>query len=73
MQKMTPLGNYKNNSVITLDQILGTLEDSNVGYFVEVDLKYPPHLHDSHICLPLAPEKLCVRFHGFLISPKLLD
>ena len=61
MQKMMPLGNYKWNSVITLDQILGTPEDSNVGYFVEVDLKYPQHLHDSHNGLPLAPEKLCIR------------
>ena len=61
MQKMMPLGNYKWNSVITLDQILGTLEDSNVGYFVEVDLKYPQHLRDSHNGLPLAPGKLCVR------------
>ena len=61
MQKKMPLGNYKWNSVITLDQILGTPEDSDVGYFVEVDLKYPQHLHDSHNGLLLAPEKLCIR------------
>ena len=61
MQKMMPLGNYKRNSVITHDQIFGTPEDSNVGYFVEVDLKYPQHLHDSNNGLPLAPEKLCIR------------
>ena len=61
MPKMMPLGNYKRNSVITLDQILATPEDSNVDYFVGVDLKYPQHLHDSHNGLPLAPEKLCIR------------
>ena len=70
MQKMVPLGNYKWNSVITRDQILGTLEDSNVGYCVQVDLKYPQHLHDSHNGLPLAPEKLCVRSSWFSPSAK---
>ena len=65
MQKMMPLGKYKWNSVITLDQILGTPEDSKVGYFVEVDLKYPQHLHDSHNGLPLVPEKLCIRSSWF--------
>ena len=34
MQKTMPLGNYKWNSVITLDQILGTPEGSKIGYFV---------------------------------------
>ena len=61
MQKMMPLGNYKWNTCITLAEILQTPEDSNVGYFVEVDLKYPSHLHDSHNGLPLAPEKVCIR------------
>ena len=61
MQKMMPLGNYKWNSEISFGQTLGTPEDSNVGYFVEVGLKYPQHLHDSHNGLPLAPEKLCIR------------
>ena len=61
MQKMMPLGNYKWNSVISFDPILGTPEDSNLGYFVEVDLKYHQHLHHSHNGLPLAPEKLCIR------------
>ena len=60
-KKKMPLGNYKWNSVITLNQSLGTLEDSNVGYCVEVDLNYPQPLHDSHNGLPFAPEKLCIR------------
>ena len=33
-------------------------ENSSVGYFSEVDLKYPSQLHDSHYDYPLAPEKL---------------
>ena len=58
MQKFMPLGNYKWNSVISLNKILGMPEDSNVGYFVEVHLKNPQHLHDSHKGLPLAPGEI---------------
>ena len=61
MQKMMPLGNYKWNTEITIDEILQTSEESSVGYFVEVDLEYPPHLHDIHNGLPLAPEKLSIQ------------
>ena len=61
MQKMMPLDNYKWNTEITIEQILQTSENSSVGYFVEVDLKYPQYLHDLHNGLPLAPEKLMIR------------
>ena len=61
MQKMMPLDNYKWNSEITIGQILQTSEISNVGYVVEVDLKYPQFLHDLHNGQPLAPKKLIIR------------
>ena len=61
MQEMMPRGNYRWNSEITVKQILKTPESSNIGYFVEVDLKYPQHLHDFHNGLPLAPEKGAIR------------
>ena len=35
-------------------------EDSDVGYILEVDLKYPDDLHNLHNHFPLAPEKLKV-------------
>ena len=33
-------------------------EKSPIGYFLEVDLKYPDKLHELHNDYPLAPEKL---------------
>ena len=61
MQKRMPLDKYKWNTEITIEQILQTSENSSVGYFVEVDLKYTQYLHDLHNGLPLAPEKLIIR------------
>ena len=35
-------------------------EKNLIGYFLEVDLKYPDELHELHNDYPLAPEKLAV-------------
>ena len=35
-------------------------DDSPVGYVIECDLIYPPELHDSHNCYPLALESLII-------------
>ena len=42
MQMGMPLGGYQWCLDITLNEILSTPKDSPVGYFVEVDLVYPP-------------------------------
>ena len=36
--------------------ILNLKDDSETGYFFEVDLEYPKELHDKHDAYPLAPE-----------------
>ena len=41
--------------------------DGEIGYFVECDLHYPSHLHESHSNFPLAPEILEIDFEN--LSP----
>ena len=40
--------------------VMSINERNEVGYFMEVDLKYPDELHELHNDYPLAPEKLAV-------------
>ena len=40
--------------------VMSINEKSEIGYFLEVDLKYPKKLHELHNDYPLAPEKLAV-------------
>ena len=40
--------------------VMSINEKSDVGYILEVDLKYPNELHKLHNDYPLAPEKLFV-------------
>ena len=42
-------------------------DDSEDGYILEVDIDYPPELHDLHNEYPLAPEKMKVREN--MLSP----
>lgn len=43
-------------------------KDESVGLTLEVDLKYPEHLHDRHSDYPLAPESLTVSDEELLKS-----
>ena len=45
------------DDIQTAEDVLN-YENGDNGYFVEVDLGYPEHLHDLHSDYPLAPEKL---------------
>ena len=39
-----------------LDEILNTPDDSDIGYFLEVDLKYPDNIKQKTKCFPFCPE-----------------
>ena len=60
MRQPLPTGNFSwetENSTVYWENILNTIEaDSSVGYIFEVDLDYPPELHELHDSFPLAPE-----------------
>ena len=52
-----PLSEFAFNTEVTIQEVLDTPDNASVGYFVEVDLSYPPGLHDDHRDFPLAPTK----------------
>ena len=41
---------------VKLEDILNTPHDSNIGYFIEVDLKYPDNMEEKTKNIPFAPE-----------------
>ena len=58
MSEYLPYGGFKwLKNVDGFDLILVS-EKSPIGYFLEVDLKYPDELHELHNDYPPAPEKL---------------
>ena len=46
---------------MSIEEILATPDDSDYGYIVEIDSKYPQLLHESHRDYPLAPTKELVK------------
>ena len=62
MSQPLPEGGFvwlNEGEIIDLD-LTNIADDSEEGYFLEVDLEYPHHLHDLHSDYPLAPEKIKV-------------
>ena len=45
------------NIDVTIQEVLDIPDNASVGYFVEIDLSYPPGLHDDQLDIPLAPTK----------------
>ncbi|XP_035208985.1 uncharacterized protein LOC118183516 [Stegodyphus dumicola] len=59
MSQALPYGEFEwiSAEAVTPEWILSISENSTEGYILEVDLEYPPELHDAHNDYPLAPEK----------------
>ena len=60
MSEHLPYGEFKRLKNVDELDVMSINEKSNVGYILEVDLKYPKTFHGLHNDYPLAPEKLAV-------------
>ena len=60
MSKYLPYGEFEWLKNVDELDIMSINEKSDVGYILEVDLKYPKELHKLHNDYSLAPEKLTV-------------
>ena len=60
MSEYLPNGGFKCLKNVDEFDVMSISEKSTIGYFLEVDLKYPDKLHELHNDHPLAPGKLAV-------------
>ena len=73
MSEYLPYGGFKwvKTTNETVNRILNKKHNSLHGYFLEVDLDYPEHLHEDHSGFPMAPEKIKTKEE--LLSPYCLE
>ena len=55
MSQYLPYDEIKFNNNIKLEDILNTSDDSDIGYFIEVDLTYPNNIKEKTKNFPFAP------------------
>ena len=60
MSEYLPYGEFEWLKNVDKLDVMSINKKSDVGYILEVDLKYPDKLHELHNDYPLAPEKLVV-------------
>ena len=62
MIQYLPTGGFKwvSEQELASFNVMEVDDEAETGYFVEVDLEYPPELHDLHSDYPLAPEKMMI-------------
>lgn len=88
MSQKMPFDNHRWLSREEIDElnIQNIEDDADEGYILEVDLEYPPNLHDLHNDFPLAPvsravtpeewspytKELAENFHHVSTTPKLI-
>ena len=56
MSEYLPYDEIKIDNIIELEDILNTPDDSDIGYFVEIDLIYPNNIKEKTKNFPFAPE-----------------
>ena len=71
MSQKLPINNFEwieDTFQFTEDSIKGYSEESDEGYFLEVDVIYLQKLHELHNCLPLLPERMKIEKVEKLVS-----
>ena len=61
MEQNLPVGGFKwvrDVSRIDEDFIKSYDENSDIGFFLKVDIEYPKELHNLHSDLPFLPERM---------------
>ena len=61
MSQKLPSGGFKGDeetSQFNEDYFKSYNEDSDIGYFLEVDVQYPEELHEFHDDIPFLPETM---------------
>ena len=56
MSQYLPYGEIKFDNNVTLEDIINTPDDNDIGYFIEVDLTYPNNIKQKTKNFPFAPE-----------------
>ena len=56
MSKYLPYDEIKITKNVKLEDIINTPDDSDIGYFLEVDLKYPDNIKEKTKNFPFSPE-----------------
>ena len=55
MSQYLPYDEIKFNNTVKLEDILNTPDDSDIGYFIELDLTYPNDIKEKTKNFPFAP------------------
>ena len=56
MSQMLPYDEIKFEKEICFEEILNTPDNNEIGYFLEIDLKYPDNIKEKTKFFPLCPE-----------------
>ena len=65
MSQYLPYDEIKFDNTVKLEDILNTPDDSDIGYFIEVDLKYPDNIKERTKHFPFAPENKTINPNTF--------
>ena len=65
MSQPLPYDEIKFDKNVKLEDIISTADDSDIGYFIEVDLKYPDNIKEKTRNFPFAPVKKKINSDGF--------